>query len=194
MRAFIAFELPAALREELTALSASLKSALKGVPLSWVRPANMHLTLKFLGQIERKQAAAVGEALASIASQHSAITVCLGALGAFPGMQPPRVIWVGLHAPAALAEIASQVEQAAVALGFAAEARPFTPHLTLARARRDAAPAHLAGVAQVLAQRLPTQPAQQTSLSELALFESQLKAGGAVYNSVVRSSLRVVKG
>ncbi|HRN49699.1 MAG TPA: RNA 2',3'-cyclic phosphodiesterase [Anaerolineales bacterium] len=192
VRAFIAFELPAALREELAALSASLKSALKGLPLSWVRPANMHLTLKFLGQIQRKQAAAVGEALASIASQHSAITVRLGALGAFPGMQPPRVIWVGLHAPAALAEIASQVEQAAVALGFAAEARPFTPHLTLARARRDAAHAQLAGVAQVLAAHAV--PDSTSTLSELALFESQLKAGSAVYNSVVRSSLRAVKG
>lgn len=192
MRAFIAFELPTALREELAALSASLKSALKGVPLSWVRPGNMHLTLKFLGQIERKHTAGIRDELDSIASQHSAFNVRLSTLGAFPNMQQPRVIWVGLHAPAALAEIASEVEQAAVALGLPAEVKPFTPHLTLARARRDTAPAQLAGVAQVLA--VHAVPDTKSTLSELALFESQLKAGSAVYNSVVRSSLRAVKG
>ncbi|MCW5873344.1 MAG: RNA 2',3'-cyclic phosphodiesterase [Anaerolineales bacterium] len=192
MRAFIAFELPESLRAELTALSASLQRALAGVPLRWVPPRNMHLTLKFLGELERSQAAAFGAALERIASQHTALDVRLSELGVFPNIQRPRVLWVGLQAPAALDQIASQVEQAAQAQGFAPEPRPFTPHLTLARTRREAAPSQLAGVQAALAAQAV--PALRAGLSELVLFESQLKAGSAVYNPLVRISLRTAKG
>lgn len=192
MRAFIAFELPQALRSELEALSASLQRALAGVPLSWVPPGNIHLTLKFLGEIQPSQTAALGAALHALASQHTAMDVRLGELGAFPSLQRPHVLWVGLQAPATLHQIAGQLEQAMQSLGFVPETRPFTPHLTLARTRREAAPGQLAGVQAALAAQAV--PVLSISLGELVLFESQLKAGGAVYNPLVRISLRTAKG
>lgn len=192
MRAFIAFELPEVLRSALAALSAGLQAGLCGVPLNWVPPRNMHLTLRFLGEIRHSQAAALGEALQAIADHSVQLAVRLSTLGAFPGVQHPRVLWAGLHASAALTTVAAQVEQAAMAAGLPAAERPFMPHLTLARVRRQATPAQLAGVAAALAaQPLPTLNA---TLGELVLFESQLKAGGAVYNPRVRASLRSTKG
>lgn len=169
-----------------------MQTALAGVPLRWVPPRNMHLTLKFLGETQPRQVATLADALQAIASQHSPLDVRLAELGIFPNSKQPRVLWVGLHAPAALAEIAQQVEHAAVALGFATEPKPFTPHLTLARTGREAAAAQLADVEAALAAQ-PV-PEVSASLSELGLFESQLKAGGAVYNPLVRSTLRTGKG
>ncbi len=188
MRAFIAFELPEVVRAELAALSASLQRRLAGAPLSWVPPGNLHLTLKFLGQIETGQAAAIADALRRLSLDYTAMPITLDGLSVFPSPHRLRVVWAGLHAPAQLAQLAAAVEDAMHALGFARETRTFTPHLTLARVRREARPAQLAAVAPALAGQAV--PPVTGALEQLVLFESQLKPGGAVYNSLARIQLR----
>lgn len=192
MRAFIAFELPHSIRQELAALSHGLQHILKGGWLRWVPPDNLHLTLKFLGELPATQLPSLTAELQALARSTQPIPFSLGELGAFPNLARPRVLWVGLQAPPALAQLAAALEQRLLAHGFAAEPRPFTPHLTLARLRPWASGAQVASVAPALPAF--SLPPRQSTLSELTLFESQLKATGAVYNALVRMPLRAAKG
>ncbi len=188
MRAFIAFELPENVLAALAAVSADLQRSLPTTALRWVPVSNMHLTLKFLGETQPEQASAISASLQRLGDTYSAMPVSLERLGAFPNLRSPRVVWVGLQAPAALAQLAAEVDDAMSALGFGREARPFTPHLTLARVRREAQPRQLAGLQSALAQLAV--PAASGVLEQLVLFESQLKPSGAVYNSLARIELR----
>jgi 2'-5' RNA ligase len=122
-----------------------------------------------------------------LAAEFTAFDVKLTELGVFPNLRRPRILWAGLQAPASLAELQRAVEAEMAELGFAPEDRAFTPHLTLARAHRDAQPAQLAGLATVLkAEQLAPLAAR---LDELVVFRSQLNRGGAVYNPLVRIHL-----
>ncbi|UYN91024.1 MAG: RNA 2',3'-cyclic phosphodiesterase [Anaerolineales bacterium] len=188
MRAFIAFELPENVLAALAAVSADLQRSLPTTALRWVPVSNMHLTLKFLGETQPEQASAISASLQRLGDTYSAMPVSLEGLGAFPNLRSPRVVWVGLQAPAALAQLAAEVDDAMHALGFGREARAFTPHLTLARVRREAQPRQLAGLQSALAQQAV--PAASGVLEQLVLFESQLKPSGAVYNSLARIELR----
>lgn len=187
MRTFIAFDLPDALRTELQAASQRLQRKLAAAPLRWVAADSIHLTLKFLGEIEEGQVAAVVERLQAAAASIAPLEISLTQLGAFPTAQRPRVLWAGLRAPAALGELQLAVEVQLAQLGFPPEGRPFTPHLTLARAQRDARPAQLAAVAPALAAE-SLEPLT-AALREITLFQSQLNRGGAVYNPLVRIHL-----
>lgn len=187
MRAFIAFDLPANLRQELGQVSAGLQRSLAGAPLRWVAAGSIHLTLKFLGDVDPGQVAAIGERIQAAASGYAPFEVALTELGAFPSPRRPRVLWAGLRAPAALASLQQALEAQLESLGFEPEARPFTPHLTLARARREADARQLAGVASALAAE-PLRPVS-AHLQELTLFRSQLDPGGAVYNPLVQIQL-----
>lgn len=188
MRAFIAFELPESMLAALTAVSAELQRSLPTTALRWVPVSNLHLTLKFLGEVEPSRVAAIAEVLGALSANYAAMPITLDGLGVFPTPRRPRVVWAGLTGPAALAQLAAAVEDGMHALGFDREARAFMPHLTLARVRRDAQPAQLAGLQPALAQQ--TVPAVSGLLEQLVLFESQLKPSGAVYNSLVRIRLR----
>lgn len=188
MRAFIAFELPENVLAALAAVSADLQRSLPTTALRWVPVSNMHLTLKFLGETQPEQASAISASLQRLGDTYVPMPISLERLGAFPNLRSPRVVWVGLQAPAALAQLAAEVDDAMGALGFGREARPFTPHLTLARVRREAQPRKLAGLQSALAQQAV--PAASGVLEQLVLFESQLKPSGAVYNSLARIELR----
>jgi 2'-5' RNA ligase len=187
LRVFIALDLPAILRGELQAVSLRLQRSLAGAPLRWVAPESMHLTLQFLGDIDQAQMNEIELRLRGLTTGFTAFNVRLAELGVFPNLRRPRILWAGLQAPASLAELQRAVEAEMVELGFAPEDRPFTPHLTLARAHRDAQPAQLAGLATKLkAEQLAPLAAR---LDELVVFRSQLNRGGAVYNHLVRIQL-----
>lgn len=137
LRAFIAVPVS----DEVRTIVASVEENLRGLgaDVKWVDPRNVHLTLKFLGAVEAGRIGAVGSALKSALAGADApgITVC-GA-GTFPpGKKSVRVVWLGItEGQAALVEIARRVDDACAALGFAREERPFSPHLTIGRVRRE---------------------------------------------------------
>ncbi|MGH7247403.1 MAG: RNA 2',3'-cyclic phosphodiesterase, partial [Pseudomonadota bacterium] len=135
MRAFIAIDLPEAVRAGLGRKQAEFRAARESRPndhISWARPEGIHLTLKFLGEISEDQTKQVTESLAALGSFEK-FAVEIKGFGFFPDARRPRVFWAGLEAPPALGELAAQVEAAMQTLGFAPETRPFAPHLTLAR-------------------------------------------------------------
>lgn len=133
LRLFVALDLPDAVKAALSALRTDIDGA------SWSKTANMHLTLKFLGDgIEESRVPELISALQTV--RGAPFTLALHGVGRFPpgDRQPARVLWAGLDAPRDLVVLAAAVERALVPLGFPAERRAFSPHLTLARLKLEA--------------------------------------------------------
>lgn len=180
MRLFLALNLDGDLRERLHRDAGVLRAALPGA--SWVRAPNLHLTMKFLGEVEAGPAAAIGDVLRPVAAGHRVIETWLGGAGAFPSLARPRVVWVGAHDDGSIAALARDVETACEALGFPTEGRAFSAHITLARVRRDV-PRQSTTALQVAAGAL-TGP-YPVRFEALDLMESELAPNGSRYSTVV---------
>jgi len=146
VRCFLAVELPEPVREAIAAVEARLRADVGKLRVTWVAPANLHLTLRFLGEIDEARAGRVVEAVERVTAVTAPIDVEAAGLGLFPGPVRPRVVWVGLGAGAspsesvargavAVGRLARAVELALVPVGFPPEARPFRAHLTIGRIR-----------------------------------------------------------
>ena len=134
MRCFVAVNLPGEIREEVGKFTASLKEITGAV--RWTRPENIHLTLKFLGNVDQDTLQELCAALDGALAGHLSFSLTVKGAGVFPPRGRPRVVWVGLAGEtAALAALQSAVESALEPLGFPREKRPFTPHLTVGRVR-----------------------------------------------------------
>ena len=169
IRAFIAVELPGELREEVARFQEELTSA--DADVKWVEPANLHLTLKFLGNILDGQLPSLTEALRQACASLSPFTLTLEGIGAFPKTTAPRVLWVGVgEGKGELEKLAGQVEEACSRMGFAAEERPFSAHLTIGRTRSTDGIARLVKKLQLAEFRGET-PA---GVGRLVLFQSTL--------------------
>jgi RNA 2',3'-cyclic 3'-phosphodiesterase len=137
MRAFVALRMSAQVEDSLASFVDRLRTDRSGI--QWVKHANLHLTLRFLGDdVDAKRATALDGWLAEIAARTQPFMVGVHGTGAFPNLIRPRVIWVGLVGDE-LPRVAAEVEAAAVRSGFTSEKRPYSPHLTIGRVR------HLAG-------------------------------------------------
>jgi 2'-5' RNA ligase len=133
MRLFVALELPAEVKSRLSGLSG-------GIPgLRWVPPENYHLTLRFIGEVDRVEAEGVDEALAGIRAP--AFDLTLAGVGTFERAGKVQALWVGAERTAGLAHLAAKVETALQRVGFPPERRRFAPHVTLARGENGAGPA-----------------------------------------------------
>ena len=134
MRAFIAVELPDEVKKELASIQQELERA--SADVKWVKTENIHLTLKFLGNVDDDKIEKIKALLDKIASSHEKFEATLFKVGAFPKLEYPRVIWVGIDKGCNLAEeIAFKIENECERIGFAKENRPFSAHLTLGRVR-----------------------------------------------------------
>ncbi len=201
IRTFLAVELPEELRQALGHIQSEAKNRLsKDLPrhtrIQWVVPQSIHLTLKFLGDIPEEQVAPIQGVVGEAVGRLAAFSVDVAGLGAFPHSRDPRVLWVGLteggsepnQAPA-LVQLASSIDQALATLGYPREARPFTPHLTLARIKEGPRE-----VGQALARSGVLSGRTMVGRLEVrrvALMKSELKPSGAVYTRLWEVSLAV---
>jgi 2'-5' RNA ligase len=145
MRCFVAIELGERVRESLDTIQSRLRQDCPD--LSWVRPASIHLTLKFIGEIEAEQADKVRAALDGVAAKLLPFEFEVGGLGTFPPGGRVSVVWVGVEEPLGmLMSCQRECESALAAIGFAAEDRPFHPHLTLARNKKPGLSEKIRGV------------------------------------------------
>ncbi|MCL5428633.1 MAG: RNA 2',3'-cyclic phosphodiesterase [Chloroflexi bacterium] len=183
IRAFIALEMPDPVRRALDEISFQLRKELSGAPLRWVPVGNMHLTLKFLGDISRDQVPAITQILESESTRFAPMKLNINGLGAFPNPQRARVLWAGLNAPDDLHELQNNIEARLTALGFSREERAFSPHLTLARVRGHARPVDLSRIRAELA-ATPKPSPTSASAERITLFRSELKSSGSVYNAL----------
>ena len=174
VRTFVAIPLPDPVRDALAALRSS---APPGAPVRWVAPRSMHLTLKFLGEIEPDALEAVKAALESFPWNLTPFAFTLSGVGAFPGVKRPRVLWVGVTDGAdRVVELAEKVERALGPLGFPREERAFSPHLTLGRVNGPGP----GGWAEVFATNARFAPVEVRATA-FSLYESKLLPTGAQY-------------
>lgn len=134
LRTFIAIEMPESIRQKIQNLQAELKSF--PAKVTWVKPENIHLTLKFLGDTEDNTIDSIGDQLAISAASFSPFKINIGGVGAFPNFKQPRVFWVGSPTGAdKLVEIAAEIDQRMNTLGFETDKRKYSAHFTIARVR-----------------------------------------------------------
>ena len=184
MRLFIALTPPPEVQREVWDAFAPLRE--RPLPVKWVQPENVHLTLKFLGEVAPERQPEIVGALASAAQGTKTITLVVRGAGAFPNARAPRVVWAGIEPDPAIEILADRVERHCAPLGFPPEGRPFRPHLTLGRAERDARARDWAGVAELLD---GLAIAATAVLDGVDLVRSELRRGGSVYHRVHRERL-----
>lgn len=188
IRAFIAIDLPSDLQDRLGVLSYELKQRLLKVPIRWVQPENIHLTLKFLGDVSVANLELLKNILATEVVDHKPFEISVGGVGVFPNLRRPRVIWTGVEAPSVLEAIRRGIEMETSKLGYASESRPFSPHLTLGRVARNAEADHYAQLREVI-KNSRVGFLGVARIEAVHLFRSDLRPGGAVYTRLFTAPL-----
>ena len=180
LRSFIAIKIPAEIQDAIARQTAPLQKALPKPLVRWVAPQNLHLTLKFLGDVSPANLERLAGVLKSDAATHEPFSMTVGGLGAFPTPRRARVIWIGLETPACLADIQHGIEAAAARLGYTQEDRPFSPHLTIGRVGQNVSAADLQRVRAAL-EETKVGALGTVRVDAIHIFKSDLQPGGSVY-------------
>jgi len=185
-RLFCAFELSQVLRSRIDEHSQRVREAVPEAAASWSRPENIHLTMKFFGDVDQAKAPSISNALARVVEEFSAIEITAGGTGVFPRPSRPQVLWIGIDdRSGVLAKLQQRLEDECELEGFPKEDRAFRPHLTIARIRKPHKANRLAET------HLRTEfPALELVLNELVLFRSELSPKGSNYTPLSRHRLQ----
>lgn len=186
MRLFFAVSLRQQAEEAVAALQQRLADQFRDPGLRWVKREQLHYTLKFLGEVDE---ALVQDCCASadrVLQGEPPFLLELHGIGGFPGARAPRVVWLGASAGAGrLTDIAAALDRSLSAVGFSPEARPFSPHLTIARVKGPSAER----AASRLLQSERVEAVASTVVDSVVLMRSQLSPKGATYTAVRQFSL-----
>lgn len=173
----------------LAEVSRELQRKIPAGIMRWVQPSGIHITLKFLGEIDADQVPVVEGQVAKIARVSSPVDINVGRLGAFPNARRPRVVWVGIEEQSGvLQQIQIGLEEELAHIGFEREDRPFSPHLTLGRVRKEARPREVEAVASALSQ-IEIGDLAQFRAERLSLMRSDLAPTGARYTCLSTARL-----
>jgi 2'-5' RNA ligase len=194
-RTFIAIELPAGVRQDIKQHIDRLRQAFPEVRASWSREDNLHLTLKFLGDVPVSRISTLSEACANAARQSASFELVVKGCGMFPPHGRPKVLWVGIqgrgpdsassqvllsgNSQSPLMLLHTSIEDACAAAGFAPEARPYHPHLTIARLRESKDARALAEQHEQIGF-----PEHAFTVSEIILFRSELSSQGSKHTAL----------
>lgn len=182
-RTFVAFLLPPAWIEYLGAVTERLREGTSG--MSWVKAGNVHVTVRFLGDLGDSGVKRVCDAVVRAATPLSAPVARLGGIGGFPSLTRPRVLWVGLsEGEESVRALGSVVNDGIRLAGFGPPEKPFRPHLTLARVREGAR-----GLDAIRSASLPPPPAPEP-LDRIAVMKSELHPAGSRYTALTEVRLR----
>jgi len=183
MRTFIAIELPEEIKAEIAALQDELRRARAEV--SWTKPENIHLTLKFLGEVEEQSVDRVTKACVEAARTATPFPLNVEEFGAFPSANHPRVLWVGLGGGVEEARrLQSELDERLAGIGFEKDARAFSPHLTIGRVKSPKGAKALFSRA-----RAYPLPALSFTIREIVVMRSQLHPAGARYTPLAKAKL-----
>jgi len=181
IRSFVAIELPDELKQEFGRLQARLK-AVGPLPVKWVDPYSIHLTLKFLGDVDTSRIGDIVKAIEEAARGINPFPLEVGNPGVFPSVRRTQVAWLGLQGDTdSLARLQQGIEVSLSRLGFSRETRPFTPHLTLARLRDRASPDERQRFGEAFVQANITAVCL-IKVDSIHLMKSQLTRNGAIYS------------
>ncbi len=188
VRCFIAIELPDGVKRDLRELQAQLKAA-SLAPVKWVDPENIHLTLKFLGNVAAGRLDKIGQAMTEAVRGTSPFSLEVKELGVFPDPKRVQIVWVGVSGETEkLAILQQRIESGLEKLGFPPENRRFTPHLTLARLRDRATPQEREKLGQTIAET-EFDSTQSFMVNSVRLMKSQLTPEGPIYSQLSSAAL-----
>jgi RNA 2',3'-cyclic 3'-phosphodiesterase len=191
-RTFIAIEVPAEIRRQIRVYIDQLRAGFPDVRASWSREDNLHLTLKFLGDVEVSRIPALSQACAEAAQTTSQFALTIGGCGTFPPHGKPKVLWIrvgyarippasaaGSDTEDPLLALHAAIEETCASAGFAREARPYHPHLTIARVRE-------ARDSRALSEHHKQCgfPTQTFTVSEVVVFRSELSSKGSQHTAL----------
>jgi RNA 2',3'-cyclic 3'-phosphodiesterase len=178
IRSFLALDLPGQISDFLENVSNELKKSRADV--RWVNPKSIHLTIKFLGNIDRAAICEIETVLKPIFAEQTPIQLRVSNVGVFPNPRQPRIIWAGIEDPTGcIMRIVPIIEDAFFKIGFAKESRPFTPHLTLGRSRSAEGRERLISAMSALKFDGPV-----FAIHRAILFQSVLNPAGANYSAL----------
>ena len=189
-RVFCAVELPAEVRARFEEHIARLRKSVPDAAASWSRVENIHLTLKFFGNVELDRIPAISAAATRATEQFSNFEIRVGNTGVFPRPSRPQVLWIGVDDPSGnLSALQKQLETECAAAGFPKEDRAYHPHLTIARLRKPESSRRLADTHLEMTFSPITVP-----VHDLILFRSELSSKGARYTPISQHQIRNQSG
>jgi RNA 2',3'-cyclic 3'-phosphodiesterase len=188
LRVFIAIELSEHVCDAIQKQTTRLRQLLGNDLIRWVPTQNMHLTLKFLGDTATSHLDFIKQLITREANSHQQFTLQLSDLGAFPNSRRPRLLWIGIHAPADLASLQKSIESGTTRLGYEQEERPFSPHLSIGRVRQNVNPPEM----QKIRTALDTIQLGNIGLARvdfIHLYKSDLQPSGSIYTKLFSAPL-----
>lgn len=188
-RAFIAIDLPPDILSQIHSITTSLRIRTAELPVRWIPAENVHLTLKFLGDVSSTNVDMVSEIVQRTAIGYDCFELSVGSLGVFPNARRPRVIWIGVEAPQVLGAIQRVIDQETTRLGYDTKDQTFSPHLTIGRVSRGAGYRELKAISDFLESE-SVGFLGAARVSQINLYRSDLKPSGAEYTRIFSAPLR----
>lgn len=187
IRSFIAIEIPLEIQQNIYKETSKFRKEIDGL-VRWVPVENMHLTLKFLGDVSPSSVEFLMQMLRTEADHVSGFTLHVTGLGSFPSLKRPRVIYIAIHAPAALDALHRGIESASRRLGYDSEERPFSPHLTLGRVKQNITAGDQQKIRRCI-EGTQVDVLGTARVDSVHLYKSELKPSGSVYTRLYSASL-----
>ena len=188
LRAFIAIELPQSLQNTIEKQTVRLRQTLGDDLVRWVPTQNMHLTLKFIGNIANSHLDFIKQLLIRTADSHSQFDLQIGGIGSFPNSKRPRILWAGIHAPAELTSLQRSIESGPSRLGYEKDERPFSPHLTIGRVHQNIDTTNLQKIRNTL-DSIQVGNIGSARIDSIHLYKSELQASGSIYTKLFSAPL-----
>ena len=191
LRTFIAVDLSAEIIDEIDSIITYFKTQVPEGALKWVETDNLHLTIKFLGDISKAQLADVKVMIAAELRYFSSFVISVQELGMYPNKNHPRVIWLGIKGGQPLINMHQKLDQALIEAQIPKEGRPFSPHLTIARVRRRTDP----DIAKVIGRTLSNFRVDflgEFPIEQVHLYQSELTRQGPIYTRLLSVPLNKV--
>ena len=190
LRTFIAVDFPPFIQQAIQHNVDNLCKAI-GDSVRWVPAKNIHLTLKFLGDVSPANADILAQMLRAEADSCPSFDVSISGLGSFPNSRQPRVLFIGIQAPAELEALQRGIESATARLGYESESRAFSPHLTIGRVRENITPSDQQRIRKSL-DETKIDSLGTARVDSVHLYKSELKPSGSVYTKLFSAPLRTV--
>ncbi|NIR48785.1 RNA 2',3'-cyclic phosphodiesterase [candidate division KSB1 bacterium] len=182
IRTFIAVEIPDSVRDRIAKVQAELKKHKERI--SWTKPGNIHLTLKFLGNVDEEKIPAISEIIQEVVKDRKPFSLNVREVGAFPNVSRPRVLWVGIDDNPEIVEIADRIDEGLSQIVFPKEKRKFSPHLTIGRVKSRTGKQFLQNLQNF------DFDGGKVDVNEIVVVKSDLKPTGAVYTYLKKIRLQ----
>lgn len=189
LRTFIAIEIPQQIQDALEKQTARLRQPLGDDLVRWIPTQNMHLTLKFIGNVAASHVEFLKQVISQTADSHSQFNLQISGIGSFPNSKRARILWAGIHAPAELSSLQKSIEAGITRLGYEKEERPFSPHLTLGRIRQNIDQTGLQKI-RTTVDAIQLGNIGSARVDSIHLYNSELHSNGSIYTKLFSAPLK----